>query len=324
MEDTAARSLTFDDNEALRELVGEFGSHLKILSSALNTAVVQRGDTLFVEGSTAALAERVLRQLYRYVEEGNGVRPADVRQAIRVLAQDPEADVVELFSEVVLTTVSGQPIAPRTPGQRAYVHALRQGRVVFGLGPAGTGKTYLAVAMALAAYRAGRVKRIILTRPAVEAGEKLGFLPGDLHEKVDPYLRPLFDALNDMVPSERLQRMFERQEVEVAPLAFMRGRTLESAWVILDEAQNTSVEQMRMFLTRMGTTSHMVITGDTTQVDLPRGRRSGLAHAVSLLTEIEGIEIARFTHADVVRHPLVAKIIQAYEHDDQQRFGEGR
>ncbi|MCO4743180.1 MAG: PhoH family protein [Proteobacteria bacterium] len=291
---------------------------------ALDAEIVQRGDTLFVEGPAAGDAERVLRQLYRYVEQGHGVRPRDVRHAVRLLADDPGADVVELFSDEILTAVDGRAISPRTAGQRSYVHALRSGRVVFGLGPAGTGKTYLAVAMAVAALRAGKVRRIILTRPAVEAGEKLGFLPGDLTEKVDPYLRPLFDALADMIPAERLQRLFDRREIEVAPLAFMRGRTLEAAWVILDEAQNTTVEQMRMFLTRMGTESHMVITGDATQVDLPRGRRSGLAHAVGLLEGIEGIETNRFTSADVVRHPLVAEIIEAYERDDRARSGDHR
>ncbi|TNE84458.1 MAG: PhoH family protein [Deltaproteobacteria bacterium] len=288
----------------------------------MEAEVVQRGDTVFVEGPDASRAEAVLRQLYRYVQQGNAVRPGDVRQAIRVLAADPGADVVDLFTDAVLTGVHGRAIAPRTSGQRTYVRALRANKIVFGIGPAGTGKTYLAVAMAVAALRAGQVKRIILTRPAVEAGEKLGFLPGDLTEKVDPYLRPLFDALADMVPTERLQRMMDRREVEIAPLAFMRGRTLEAAWVILDEAQNTTVEQMRMFLTRMGTHSHMVVTGDATQVDLPRGRRSGLAHAVSLLEEVDGIDVVRFTAADVVRHPLVARIIEAYESDDRSREGE--
>lgn len=324
MPPTASRSLLFANNDALRELVGEFGSHLKIVSEALEVEVTQRGDTLFVSGRNEDLAEALLRQLYRYVDEGNGLRPRDVQQAIRVLTTDGGADVVELFTDTILNGADGAAIAPRTSGQRTYVGAMRASRVVFGLGPAGTGKTYLAVALGVAAFRAGKVKRLILTRPAVEAGEKLGFLPGDLTEKVDPYLRPLFDALADMVPAERLQRMFDRREIEVAPLAFMRGRTLESAWVILDEAQNTTTAQMRMFLTRMGTESTMIITGDPTQVDLPRGRRSGLAHAIGLLEGVHGIATCRFTASDVVRHPLVAEIIGAYEADDRARAGEER
>ena len=225
MSEQTARTLVFDDNAVLRELVGEFGTHLKILSASLDAVVTQRGDTLFVEGPQSGAVETVLRQLYRYVESGHSVRPRDVRHAIRVIADDPGADVVQLFSDAILNAVDGRAIAPRTAGQHQYVQTLRDHRITFGVGPAGTGKTYLAVAMAVAALQAGSVKRIILTRPAVEAGEKLGFLPGDLTEKVDPYLRPLFDALADLVPAERLQRMWNRREVEIAPLAFMRGRT---------------------------------------------------------------------------------------------------
>ena len=305
----------------MRELVGEFGSHLKIVSRALDTRVVQRGNTLMIEGppDVADAAERVLRQLYDYVGKGHPVRASDVSQALRVLQANPDANVAELFSQAILITANNKTIAPRTPGQSRYLEALRDGRIVFGIGPAGTGKTYLAVAAAVAALKAGDGERIILTRPAVEAGEKLGFLPGDLTETVDPYLRPLFDGLHDMLGVERVERLLEKRVIEIAPLAFMRGRTLEAAAVVLDEAQNTTAEQMRMFLTRMGVASRLAITGDVTQIDLPRGRRSGLRHARAILGGIDGIRFVDFGPEDVVRHPLVAAIIEAYARDDADR-----
>ena len=221
------------------------------------------------------------------------------------------------FNDTVLVAVDGTPIAPRSAGQKAYVSMLRRHDVCFGVGPAGTGKTYLAMAVAVAALQRGEVKKIVLTRPAVEAGEKLGFLPGDLNEKVDPYLRPLYDALGDMIPAERVQRLFERHTIEVAPLAFMRGRTLAGAYVILDEGQNTTREQMKMFLTRLGEGSRMVITGDITQVDLPRRSDSGLIHALGVLERVNAIGVARLGSGDVVRHPLVAAIIDAYDASDR-------
>jgi phosphate starvation-inducible PhoH-like protein len=283
--------------------------------------VGQRGQHIHLagDGDRVRRTANLLDQLYAMVSAGHELRPADVRHGARLLHANPDARLSQYFSEVVATDVRGRAITPRTEGQRAYVRALRAHDVVFGVGPAGTGKTYLAIAAAVQSALRGEVQRIVLTRPAVEAGEKLGFLPGDLQEKVDPYLRPLFDALEDMLPPERLDRMFERNEIEIAPLAFMRGRTLADAFVILDEAQNTTVEQMRMFLTRLGDRSRMVITGDPTQVDLPPNKASGMAHAIRILGDVPAIGVSRFTSADVVRHPLVAEIIDAYERDDRGR-----
>jgi len=268
------------------------------------------------------LAQHVLRALYRLAASGRNLHPADVRHAVRILRADPAADLAGYFQDTVLTTVHGRPITPRSAGQKAYLEVLRAHDVVFGVGPAGTGKTYLAMAMAVAALQRGEVKKLILTRPAVEAGEKLGFLPGDLTEKVDPYLRPLYDALSDMLPTERAQRMLERGVIEVAPLAFMRGRTLAGAYVVLDEGQNTTREQMKMFLTRLGDGARMIITGDITQIDLPRRRDSGMVHALDVLEGVGQVGVSRLTSADVVRHPLVAEIIEAYQSaqkDDEAR-----
>lgn len=285
--------------------------------------VSQRGSTLSIgpgEGSQPALA--ALRQLLRLVQSGHALHATDVEQSLRILGGEPEADLAEFFNDTVAVTATGRAISPRTQGQQRYVRTLRANEVCFGVGPAGTGKTYLAVAIAVAALLRGDVKRIVLTRPAVEAGEKLGFLPGDLNEKVDPYLRPLYDALFDMLSPERTARLLEKQVIEVAPLAFMRGRTLAEAYVILDEGQNTTVEQMKMFLTRLGERGRMVITGDDTQVDLPRGARSGLAHALEVLDGVPNIGMVRMTAADVVRHPLVASIVRAYEVDSTRQAGE--
>ena len=250
--------------------------------------------------------------LGRLAADGRRIHPTDVRDGLRILQQDPGVDLMSYFKDVVVVGVKKRPITARTVNQRRYIEELRRRDIVFGVGPAGTGKTYLAVAMAVAQLQKGACKRILLTRPAVEAGEKLGFLPGDLTEKVDPYLRPLFDALRDMVEPADLSRMLERGIIEIAPLAFMRGRTLDDAHVVLDEAQNTTVEQMKMFLTRLGERGRMVITGDVSQVDLPNHRRSGLAHALHVLRDVRGIGVVRLTTADVVRHPLVARIIEAY------------
>ncbi|MEN0068020.1 MAG: PhoH family protein [Myxococcota bacterium] len=314
-------SLSFDDNAALRELVGEFGSHLKLVTEALEVSVEQRGTTLIIGAGKsdprAVVAGRLLEQLYALVERGHQLHPNDVTHAARIVRGDPEADLEAYFGDTILVNNHGRPIVPRSAGQRQYVHALRKHDVVFGVGPAGTGKTYLAMAIAVAALKRGKVRRLILTRPAVEAGEKLGFLPGDLTEKVDPYLRPLFDALADMLPAERVARMIERRVIEVAPLAFMRGRTLNQAHVVLDEAQNTTREQMKMFLTRLGEDSRMTITGDTTQIDLPRKGDSGLVHALSVLNAVDGVGFARLSGDDVVRHSLVSKIVAAYEKSDK-------
>jgi len=278
-----------------------------------------RGQVLFVRGSEGAVAaaQRVLAELLDVMASGATFTDTELSSAIALLARHPELGLREVMQPVVLS--AGQKVSPRGLAQRHYVQAIRQHDVVFGVGPAGTGKTYLAMATAVSSLQEQRVKRIVLTRPAVEAGEKLGFLPGDMSEKVDSYLRPLFDALYDMMPMERVQMLIARGTIEVAPLAFMRGRTLNDSFVILDEAQNTKISQMRMFLTRIGQRSKAVITGDVTQVDLPSGTRSGLADAVHLLRNVDGIKICHFSAADVVRHPLVERIVEAYESRDQQR-----
>ncbi len=270
---------------------------------------------LRITGSSAAvsLAAGALRQLAGLLARGFPLAPEDVDQALRVLSAEPTASLPDIFLDTILTTSRNRGIAPRGPGQKRYVQAMRTHDIVFGIGPAGTGKTYLAMAMAVAALAERRIKRIVLCRPAVEAGEKLGFLPGDLAEKVNPYLRPLYDALHDMMEDERASSLIERGTVEVAPLAFMRGRTLNDAFVILDEAQNSTSEQMKMFLTRLGFSSRAVITGDVTQTDLAPGRASGLLEAAEILEGIEGIAFCRLTDLDVVRHPLVQQVIRAYE-----------
>ncbi|HMV65463.1 MAG TPA: PhoH family protein [Myxococcota bacterium] len=300
-----------------RELAGELGINLRLVGDTLGVKVSQRGGSLRIEaeGRQQEIAVRLFEELGRLVADGRPVHPADVRDGLRILTQHPETDLSSYFRDVILLDARRRPITPRTPNQRRYVAAMRRSEVVFGLGPAGTGKTFLAMALAITSLRKGACRKIILTRPAVEAGEKLGFLPGDLTEKVDPYLRPLFDALGEMTEPQELAGLMQKGVIEVAPLAFMRGRTLQDAFVVLDEAQNTTVEQMKMFLTRLGTMSRMVITGDPTQVDLPRGRRSGLGHAVEILRDVPPIEIIELDAGDVVRHPLVAKIIQAYERD---------
>jgi phosphate starvation-inducible protein PhoH and related proteins len=310
--------LEFADNHALREVAGEFGAHLTAIGKAFGVEVQQRGSALRVVGPAAGTASalRALRTLGELVERGRPVDATEVHHVVRALIADPATDVPALYDDVLGTTVEGRAVSPRTATQRQYLAALRAHDVVFGIGPAGTGKTYLAVAAAVAALRRGDAKRLILTRPAVEAGEKLGFLPGDLSEKVDPYLRPLFDALHDLLPVERVQKMLEKRVIEVAPLAFMRGRTLASAWVLLDEGQNTTREQMKMFLTRLGHDSKMVITGDPSQIDLPRHTGSGLLHALDVLSDVPTVGVVRFTSADVVRHPMVAQIVDAYDRYD--------
>ena len=278
-----------------------------------------RGQTLLVRGNEGAVqvAQRVLAEILDVMASGTAFSDVELASAVALLARHPEIGLREVMQPVVLS--AGQRVSPRGLAQRHYVQAIRNYDVVFGVGPAGTGKTYLAMAMAVSSLQEQRVKRIVLTRPAVEAGEKLGFLPGDMAEKVDPYLRPLFDALYDMMPMERAQALISRGIIEVAPLAFMRGRTLNDSFVILDEAQNTKISQMRMFLTRIGQRSKAVITGDITQIDLPTGTTSGLADAAHLLSNVEGIKICHFSAADVVRHPLVERIVEAYESRDEHR-----
>ncbi len=303
-------------SEFVSELFGPQDLHLVLLAERTGARIETRGNvaTLHGEQDQIDLAAAVLRQLDAMLRKGAVLFPQDVECAYRVLAREPNADVQKIFSTTVFQASKGKKaVTPKTLGQRNYVEAIQQHDLTFGLGPAGTGKTYLAVAMAATALATKQVKRIILTRPAVEAGEKLGFLPGDLVEKVNPYLRPLYDALGDMLDFRKVQEYQETGVLEVAPLAFMRGRTLSDAFVILDEAQNTSPQQMQMFLTRLGFGSKAVVTGDMTQVDLPKGQASGLVHCVNILKDIKEIACIRFTDEDVIRHPLVARIVQAYE-----------
>ncbi len=311
-------SLEFEDPHQLRDLGGDLGRNFKIVGRELKVRVVQRGGAVTVSGEAAELAGRLLEQLYDLVGTGFGLGPAVVEQACRISLKDPEAEVARFFTDVVFVGKKRGSIFPRTANQALYVQAMREKNLVFAIGPAGTGKSYLAVATAVGALSSNEVERIVLCRPAVEAGEKLGFLPGDLIEKVDPYLRPLYDALGDMLGFERMQRLLQREIIEVAPLAFMRGRTLSRACVILDEAQNTTSAQMKMFLTRLGPESRAVVTGDVSQIDLPRGATSGLVEAREVLSHIDGIRFVDFDASDVVRHRLVADIIRAYDARDRK------
>jgi phosphate starvation-inducible protein PhoH and related proteins len=306
--------IEFPDNDKVRALCGAHGEHLKLVERRTGAQVGSRGNQIVVAGGDPAgraLAERVIRELYALVDGGYPLYLEDVDQAAKLVAlgQSPR----EVFGDTIYVTARHRIITPKNLGQRRYVQAIRDHDVVFGIGPAGTGKTYLAMAMAVAHLVERRVKRIVLTRPAVEAGERLGFLPGDIAEKVNPYLRPLHDALFDMVDYEKATAFIERGTVEVAPLAFMRGRTLNDSFIILDEAQNTTTEQMKMFLTRLGYGSRAVVTGDVTQVDLPSGRASGLLEVQKVLRGVEGIAFCTFSEVDVVRHPLVQEVVKAYE-----------
>jgi len=307
--------LEFDDNLLLPLLYGERDQHLDRIERQLGVSVVTRGNRLAISGpaSAAETAQLALSQLYYRLKRGQEVNLSAVEAAIRFAAAELVDKSPGLWQEDAAFRTRKRRIAGRSPGQQMYIRALRENDLVFGLGPAGTGKTYLAVAAAVDLLMTGRVERIILSRPAVEAGERLGFLPGDLRDKVDPYLRPIFDALNDMLPADQLAKRLGSGEIEVAPIAFMRGRTLSHAFVILDEAQNTTPVQIKMFLTRLGEASRMVVTGDPTQVDLPAGTRSGLAEALETLRGVEGIATVRFSDEDVVRHGLVARIVRAYE-----------
>ncbi|NVJ27908.1 MULTISPECIES: PhoH family protein [Myxococcus] len=319
LEATAAVSTTsakvdVRDNETAMALCGNQNENLKLMERRLGVRVGQRGTEFHLSGPSdaVAFAVRLLENLEGMIRAGRPLYREDVEQGIKVLGRGAES-LQEVMLGPVLKSSGNRQIAPKSIAQKRYVDAIRAHDIVFGVGPAGTGKTYLAMAMAVAFLQERKVKRIILARPAVEAGEKLGFLPGDMQEKVNPYLRPLYDALHDMMAAERAATLVEEGVVEVAPLAFMRGRTLNDAFVILDEAQNTTVEQMKMFLTRLGYNSKAVITGDVTQVDLPTGKMSGLNHARTVLKNIEGIHFAEFSDVDVVRHPLVQEVIRAYD-----------
>ncbi len=324
--------LEFPENRLMIDLCGEFDRNLAQIETASSIQIIRRGNELelFGEADGRDFASSVLNALYQRLESGRAVEQADVDREIRMIGQHadpatPSTDQLEMFKggRVEIKTRK-KPVEPRTEAQKAYVKSLMENELAFGIGPAGTGKTYLAVAVAVSKFISGEVDRIILSRPAVEAGEKLGYLPGDMKDKVDPYMQPLYDALNDFLPGKQLAKLIEEKRIEIAPLAFMRGRTLAHAFVVLDEAQNATTMQMKMFLTRLGEGSRMVITGDRSQVDLPRGVTSGLADAERLLNSIPTISFNYFTSKDVVRHPLVAKIIEAYEEDSNRLIAQAQ
>ncbi len=305
----------FSDIRLANTLFGVQGSNIRLIARKTGTKIHAKGNSLSIQGDEIGmpLAVRVLEELYSLLKKGYPLYPSDIDFALRILSTDSSARLEDIFLDTVYISSRKRVITPKSLNQKQYIDAIRNHDIVIGIGPAGTGKTYLAMAMAVAALTKQEVDRIVLTRPAVEAGEKLGFLPGDIFEKVNPYLRPLDDALHDMMDFDRVSKLMERGTIEVAPLAFMRGRTLNDSFVILDEAQNTGSEQMKMFLTRLGYHSKAVITGDVTQVDLPEDRQSGLIEIQAILKGIKGIEFVYFNEKDVVRHPLVQKIIKAYE-----------
>lgn len=311
-------ALEFDDNRLLPALYGDFDRHLARIEQLLGITVASRGNSIIITGdpSVAEIARVALQSLYVRLADGLDVALAEIDAAVRLArsaAEEESSGVAELDSGKLVIRTPKRHISPRSAGQQRYMRTLMDSELAFGLGPAGTGKTYLAVAMAVSMLTSGRVDRIILSRPAVEAGERLGFLPGDMRDKIDPYLRPLYDALYDMLPAEQVDRRLETGEIEVAPLAFMRGRTLANAYVILDEAQNATPVQMKMFLTRLGENARMVVTGDLSQIDLPRGVTSGLRHAVRTLEGVQGVATTQLSAGDVVRHELVSRIVNAYE-----------
>ncbi len=312
---------SIDRMENAVSLFGSFDENIRLIESEFSVTVLNRGSDLKISGEAenVAKATTAIERLLALINKGEALSDQNVRYVISLVKDGEEDKLMSLSGDCVCITSKGKPVKPKTLGQKKYVEAIRKNTIVLGAGPAGTGKTYLAVAMAVTAFRAKEVNRIILTRPAVEAGEKLGFLPGDLQQKVDPYLRPLYDALFDMLGAEAFARYQERGSIEVAPLAYMRGRTLDDSFIILDEAQNTTREQMKMFLTRLGFNSKMVVTGDVTQIDLPDGKRSGLTDAMRILRNVPDISINTFTEKDVVRHKLVQNIIKAYEKNEEKR-----
>ena len=294
--------------------------HISALERATSSAIHVRGNVVTIEGGETELVERLLRQLYALAGRGQRFHPGDVMRALEVLRADSRSSLGALFEDTVLVKPSdGKSVVPRSMAQKRYVDYMRHHALTFGVGPAGTGKTYLAIAAAVRRLLDREVRRIVLSRPAIEAGEHLGFLPGTLEEKISPYLRPLYDALHEMLDAEKVARMMEQDVIEIAPLAYMRGRTLSDAFVILDEAQNTTREQMKMFLTRIGHGTRVVVTGDPSQVDLPQGHRSGLSHALRVLQGVDGVAVCRFAESDVMRHPLVQAIVAAYERDARKR-----
>ena len=316
-----SEKVIYDDLQTANQLFGAHGENLKRIARTIGVKINAKGNALTVQGDDldVHLSLRVLNDLYTLLKKGYPLFPADIDYAIRMISDDRTTNLEDIFLDTVYISSKKRVITPKSLAQKRYIDAIRRYDLVIGIGPAGTGKTYLAMAMAVASLMKQEVERIVLTRPAVEAGEKLGFLPGDIAEKVNPYLRPLYDALHDMMDFDRASRLLERSIIEVAPLAFMRGRTLNDSFVILDEAQNTGPEQMKMFLTRLGYGSKAVITGDITQVDLPENKASGLIEIQSILKDIEGIEFVYFSEKDVVRHPLVQDIIKAYDRVEERR-----
>jgi len=310
----------FVERAVLVNIFGSFDANIKKLEDAFKVSVVNRGGAIIINGAEDKVGKcgEVLTKLVAFAERGEAISEQKINYLIDSVGEEAFTDIEKINDDTVCLTVAGKPIKPKTLGQKKYLDGIRKNTVVFCVGPAGTGKTYLAMAMAITAFRTNAVSRIILTRPALEAGEKLGFLPGDLQHKVDPYLRPLYDALHDIMGAETFAKNMEKGLIEVAPLAYMRGRTLENSFIVLDEGQNTTQEQMKMFLTRVGWGSKAVITGDVTQTDLPEGKKSGMKEAVRILTNIDGIGITYLTGRDVVRHPLVQKIINAYEKSGQR------
>ncbi|UOF88925.1 PhoH family protein [Fodinisporobacter ferrooxydans] len=317
--DTKTQKIHLQDNQEAISLFGTHDANLKKVEEAYQAQIVTRGTELMITGLPAEVdqIEQLFSALLRLIRQNVKLNVRDISYAIELSKSGNLEELIELFTEEIGVTFKGKPIRVKTLGQRRYINQIRKHDIVFGIGPAGTGKTYLAVVMAVQALKKGLVKRIILTRPAVEAGENLGFLPGDLQEKVDPYLRPLYDGLYDVFGAENVAKSLERGAIEIAPLAYMRGRTLDDSFVILDEAQNTTHEQMKMFLTRLGFGSKMVITGDITQVDLPKGKRSGLHEAVRILKDVKGISFVQLHESDVVRHQLVQRIIAAYQVEEE-------
>ncbi len=320
------KQVTLEDNNIALAIIGEAGENLKRLEKKLGVKLDTRGNVVSIKGDVerVQIAERLLKELYGLIEKGYALHPTDIDEAVRAIEGDREAHLSDIFTDTIYISFKKKIISPKSPAQKKYIDMIRNYDIVFGIGPAGTGKTYLAMAMAVAALSKHEVERIILTRPAVEAGEKLGFLPGDIAAKVDPYLRPLYDALHDMIDFERAEKLIERGIIEVAPLACMRGRTLNDSFVIMDEAQNTTSEQMKMFLTRLGFSSRAVVTGDITQIDLPLAKPSGLVEAQKILEGVEGIGFAYFSEKDVVRHPLVQDIIKAYDRKGKKREESGQ
>jgi phosphate starvation-inducible PhoH-like protein len=315
------KTITLQNLTHAQDLFGHHNNNLDKICEAFNVQINTRGNSILVNGDlkNVDLTEKLIQELYALLEQNISFGEEDMDAAINTIKNNNNSHLKDLFLTTVYKTVRNRPITPRNPSQQKYVAALKSNDILFSIGPAGTGKTYLAMAMAMAAFSRGDIKRIILTRPAVEAGETLGFLPGDLAQKINPYLRPLYDALYDMMDFEKVQGLIEQEIIEIAPIAFMRGRTLNDAFVILDEAQNTTSEQMKMFLTRIGYGTKAIVTGDITQIDLPGGKKSGLIEAAKLLKGIKGIDFIYFSKKDVVRHKLVSKIIDAYEKKHKQK-----